>query len=833
MMKSYTYDEARAASLSYFDGDELAADVFVSKYALRDSDGNIVESTPVDMHRRLSREFARIEAKYPNPLDEEQIFELLDGFRRIIPQGSPMSGIGNEHQYQSLSNCFIIEAPMDSYGSIARADEEILQIQKRRGGVGVDLSNIRSRTQPVKNAARTADGIPIFMERYSNTTREVAQGGRRGALMETLDVRHPDIELFIDAKMDRKKVTGANVSTRINDEFMEAVVADADFDLRWPVTATPAEATVRRTVRARTVWDLIINAAWRDAEPGVLFWDTVIRDSMADVFAYKGFRTVCTNPCAELPLSPYDSCRLLLINVLNYVVHPFTATASFDFDAFKSDVEKAQRLMDDLVDLELEAIQKILDKVISDPEPESEKSREISLWCKVMNACSSGRRTGTGLTAVGDAVAAMGFRYGDPASIDLVESVYRALAVSAHASSVNMAKERGAFPAWEPKRYKDHPFAERLAAVSSEKTNQDFRKHGRRNIALTTTAPAGSVSVLTRTTSGVEPAYLLHYKRRKKLTQDEIDSGARIDTVDQLGDRWQEYDVFHPGVKQWMDVTGLTDIGLSPYWGATSNDVDWLASVDLLAAAQRWTEHSISKTINLPETATRELVSEVYLRAWKLGIKGVTVYRDKCRDGVLISADAVPSDRRDSVVDHHAPSRPKELQCDVHRASVQGQQYLVLVGLLDGRPYELFAGLQEHVDLPRKVKGGILIKNGKNKDGVATYNLRIPIGDDDSMVFKDVVNLFDNPVHGSFTRTISLALRHGVPVQYLVEQLRKDKNSDITSFSAVIARTLSKNYVQDGTKVTSTKTCGECGSSNLQYQQGCESCAACGSSKCG
>lgn len=833
-LTTYTYDEAREASIDYFGSDELAGNVFCSKYALRNDNDDLVEKTPADMHRRLAREFARIEANYPNPMSEDEIFELFDHFKRIVPQGSPMSAVGNPAQIQSLSNCFVIQAPADSYGSIARADEEVLQIQKRRGGVGLDLSNIRPRDLPVRNAARTSDGVGIFMERYSNTTREVAQGGRRGALMETIDVRHPDVGTFITIKSEKDergepvKVTGANVSVRVTDDFMGAVESSGTFALRWPVDSdTP---TVGSTVPARDLWNQMMFAAWDSGEPGVLFWDTVLRESMADVFADKGFKTVCTNPCSELPLSAYDSCRLLLVNVLTYVKYPFTAKAKFDFKAFGQDVEKAQRLMDDLVDLEIEAVDRIIAKVQSDPEAEHERERELDLWRKVRKACSQGRRTGTGLTAVGDAVAALGLRYGSPESIEVVEAIYKGLAVHAHASSVQMARERGSFPAWEPGRYADNPFAQRLREACDKETNSSFEFFGRRNIALTTTAPAGTVSMMTQTTSGIEPVYQLTYNRWKKLTEDDIKNGAQVDRTDALGDKWQKYVVFHHGLQRWMDATGETDVQKSPYWGASSNDVDWLASVDLLAAAQKWTEHSISKTINLPKTATVELVSQVYMRAWKAGIKGVTVYRDGSRAGVLTSTETQEG-RAKAITDNHAPTRPKELECDVHRVTIKGEQYLVLVGLMDNRPYEVFAGLAALVEVPKKAKKATLIKNGK-KDGIATYNLRIPLGDDDVLTLKDVVCLFDNPEHGALTRMLSLALRHGVPVQFVVEQCRKDKHSDLQSFSTVVARVL-KGYIKDGTGATTAeKSCASCGSTDLQYLQGCITCAACGSSKC-
>lgn len=835
--KTYSHEEAIKASVDYFDGDELAATVFVTKYALRGPKG-LLELTPRDMHRRLAREFARIEAKYPSPMNEDEIFALLDGFRYIVPQGSPMSAVGNPSQVQSLSNCFVIAPPRDSYGSIARADEEVLQIQKRRGGVGIDLSHIRPRGMNVRNAAGSSDGIGIFMERYSNTTREVAQGGRRGALMETIDVRHPDVETFIKIKNEkdkngkRTKVTGANVSVRVTDDFMKAVEAEKEFKLRWPVEGeTVFEAKAASAVE---LWKLMMFAAWDAAEPGVLFWDTILKWSMADEFADKGFRTICTNPCSELPLSAYDSCRLLLLNLHSYVKDPYTSKASFDHTLFAEHVVKAQRLMDDLVDLELEAIDRILAKIESDPEPMTEKDREIALWRNVRKACSDGRRTGTGITALGDALAALGQTYGSSDSIEATEAIYRSLAVHAHISSVRMAKQRGAFPAWEPGRYKDNLFAKRLRGACPDDVNRDFDKFGRRNIALTTTAPAGSVSTLTQTTSGIEPAYLLHYKRRKKLRESEISEGARVDHVDALGDKWQEYDVYHHGLKKWLDANPGSTVEQSPYHKATSSDVDWIASVDLLAAAQKWTEHSISKTINLPKEATVELVSEVYTRAWKLGIKGVTVYRDGCRDGVLVSAESKPAERLPgNIVERHAPKRPKVLDCDIQRATVnKTEKYVVLVGLLNGRPYEVFCGLSDKLEVPRRFDKGKLLKNGKNNDGLSTYNLSIDLGGDEPLIIKDVATMFGNTTYSSFTRMVSLALRHGTPVQFVCEQMSKSLDEDMQSFAKVVSRVL-KKYIPDGTAPASEKTCLSCGSSSVAYQQGCVTCLSCGSSKCG
>lgn len=1241
----FTHDEAMKACIEYFNGDELAATVFVTKYALKDRNGNLLENTPTQMHRRLAKEFARIEKKYPNPMSEDEIFDLLDKFKYIVPQGSPMSAIGNPHQVQSLSNCFVIESPYDSYGSIARADEEVLQIQKRRGGVGLDISNIRPNGVSVKNAAGTSDGIGIFMERYSNTTREVAQclhgdtqiltisgikpirdvksgdevwtregwvpvdnvlknkkslvevttnhgrrvicsldhvfhtpdgekplrdlvvgdsitqivgagwqgqpvklihnnyerkgennssrlhkhlkfpnfldtklaylvgqmygdgcveknnigiptsiaialsedwsgilekvvtyvndvfgyksepkkqggdrafryrinsreiikfladndmlkqkahdivfpntllsaptnvvfafiagffdadgcvqtkrkqykmssvnrefleqaqhvlsahgivskisaddkskqkanwsvcysltvnggksqnifaslmsesvkinklklppqkcdwtrttlrvrdlglkscnvsylanneqfvsyqtynrliedkllenkpvfllqdeivsieqafndvgqdvydlvlprehlffanglylhnSGRRGALMLTIDGRHTEVEKFVNIKQDKTKVTGANVSVKLTDDFMNAVKDDKEYTLRWPVNSSIEEAKVTKTILARDLWKQITHAAWASAEPGIFYWDTVKRLSMADEFADKGYETISTNPCGEINLGKNDACRLLIINLYSYVNKPFTKQASFNYQLFEKHAKKAQRLMDDLVDLELEAVDRIIAKILSDPEPSSEKIRELNLWKNIKNVGTNGRRTGTGITALGDTIAALGEIYGSKESIAITEKIYKALALNTHTESCKMARERGPFPAWESGRYSNHEFANRLMKELDQETNELFLNYGRRNIALTTTAPAGSVSTLTQTTSGIEPAYLLHYKRRKKLMQAEIDNGASVDFVDAMGDKWQEYDVYHHGVKKWMEITGETDITKSPYYKATSNDIDWLASVELLAAAQKWVEHSISKTINLPKDATEELVSDVYMRAWELGIKGVTVYRDGCRDGVLISTE----EKQETVVeqdkDRHAQKRPKELECDIVRTTIKGDKYLVLIGLIDGKPYEVFAGLSDKVEVPKKLKRGILVKNGKNKDGYATYNLVIKL-DDEELIFKDVSTLFDNTLHASFTRMVSLSLRHRVPVQFICEQLSKSIDEDMQSFSKVISRVL-KSYIPDGTKPASQKSCSACGSENVTYQEGCLTCLACGSSKCG
>lgn len=1138
--KTYSYDEVREASLAFFAGDEIAADAFAGKYALQDGSGAYLEKSPTDMHRRLASEFARIEAKYPDALSEADVYELFSTWR-IVPQGSPMSAVGNEHKVQSLSNCFVVPAPHDSYAGIMFSDQQLAQIMKRRGGVGLDISTIRPKGMKTANAAGTTDGIGIFMERFSNTCREVAQGGRRGALLLSISVLHPEIETFINIKRDLEKVTGANVSVRLTDAFMQAVEADDEFTLRWPVDVPIVDAKVTKVIKARSVWNQIIDSAWTSAEPGVFFWDTVVRETPSDMYADKGFRSVSTNPCVvgntlisiadgrnavsirqladegkdvpvystnvqtgqveikwgrnprltgeksevwklnlddgseliatpnhkiltrdlqyvelkdlkegmsifpfnsfehnnyrqivnsgvkmtggarrnrrqyrlihefysgklvdakinalhhvdfdskndrfdnlqimplaehielhasrirgeknpyhqmtpewkqnfashpaekngkwsgytneqliehgkklfkeqgkitsymwqsyakqnnlpqsltnksrfkswqdfanqvrnnhkvisvefvgyedvynitvddnhnyhvitsnsdnrfvtssgicvkncgEIVLSEYDACRLLLMNLTKYVVSPFLTNSHFDFSSFSDDVYKAQKLMDDLIDLEIEAIDRIISKIESDPEPLHVKRIELDLWNKIRETNVNGRRTGLGVTGLGDAVAMCGLKYGSDDSIELIEKIYRALAVYAHRSSVDMAESRGAFPVCEPERYKlAHPFFDRLKEHSTNKTNDKLTTIGRRNIALTTTAPAGTVSLLTQTTAGIEPAYKLEYIRRRKINPN--DKNSHVDFTDDLGDKWQEYVVHHHCFKQWMDATGKSKVEDSPYFGATALDVDWLKGVELQAVAQKWIEHSISRTANLPKDASKELVSKVYLEAWKRGCKGYTIYREGSRSGVLVSADDKKQLQPATINDTHAPKRPKELECDINRVTIKGESYLVLVGLLNGRPYEVFAGLSQHVEVPKKCKKGTLIKNGK-KDGVATYNVRIPLGDDDELLFKDIVGLFDNSVYGDHTRTISLALRHGTPVQYMCEQLKKHKNFDLQSFSSVVSRVL-KAYITDGTKVTAEKKCPDCGSANLVYQSGCVSCENCPWSKC-
>jgi len=1141
---SYTKNEVRERTNAYFENDELAPDVFM-KYALRDADDNLLEADPDMMHRRLAREFARIERKYPNPMDEESIYSLLRDFKYIVPQGSPMSGIGNPYQLQSLSNCFVIEQPNDSYGGILFSDQEQVQIMKRRGGVGFDISTIRPKGQPTSNAARTTDGIGVFMERFSNSCREVAQGGRRGALMLTIDCRHPEIETFIDIKRDLKKVTGANISIRFTDEFMRAVESGSEFTLRWPVEEPADSAQITKVVNAKHVWDKFIDAAWASAEPGALFWDTVIDNGIVDRYQDLGYKTISTNPCitgdaliavadgrnavsiaqlaaegrdvpvysvdlqsgktvvkmgrnprltgekkeiwkltlddgstlratpdhkillkdltyrnlcdlqpgdsivpfnsfnsngyrqvcntgeklqgegfrnrrqyrliheflrgsvdakthaihhadfdclndsidnltvmthdehrelhavkmrgsnnpyhrmdaewqekfashpgeqngrysgftneqliemgrrifdqqgqltrkawidhardvgaplhlandfrfgrfsnfksavinnhkvvsvesvghedvfnitvddnhnyfvitsgederfvessgicvkncGEIPLSPYDSCRLMVVNLTSFVKDPFTENAEFDFTEFGVTVYSAQRLMDDLVDLEVECVDRILEKIESDPQPDHVKRIERDLWNKIRAAGLNGRRTGLGITGLGDALAALGLKYGSDNSIHMTEVIYSWLAKYSHYSSLVMARERGAFPVWDYEKEKDHEYLKGVMGATSALHHDAldmWKTTGRRNIALTTTAPVGSVSCLTRTTSGIEPAFMLSYKRRRKITQGDLTS--REDYVDPLGDKWQEYTVYHHWFKKWMDVTGKSDPRESPYWGGTANDIDWSKSVEIQAAAQKWIDHSISKTCNLPNTATRETVNDVYMKAWKTGCKGFTVYRDGCRAGVLVAADEPKKESKKADDGRLVPKRPKSLPSDIHRVNIRNgdtpESWLVLIGLNEGKPYEVFCGIPENIEIPKKYKSGTLVKNGK-RDGVATYNLLVPVGEDDNLVFKDIVNLFDNPTQGAFTRTISLALRHEVPLHYVVEQLQKDKNSDMFSYARVIARVL-KGYIKDGTK-SSEKGCPECGNPELVYQEGCLSCKSCGYSKC-
>ena len=825
-----SFDAAMEKSLEYFGGDDLAANVFVTKYALTDKNGNVCEETPKDMHRRLSKEFHRIEKKYPNPMSEEEIYQLLDNFKYVVPQGSPMSGIGNPYQIQSISNCFVIESPHDSYGGILKVDQELVQIAKRRGGVGFDISSIRPKGLSTGNCARTTDGIEVFMDRFSNSCREVAQGGRRGALMLTISVHHPQIRDFVKIKRNLKRVTGANISVRLSDEFMNAVVNEEKFQVRFPVDSD--DPKISEMIDAKELWTEIIESAHACAEPGLLFWDTAKNMSPADIYEKEGFGSTSTNPCGEIILSAYDSCRLMLVNLKSFVREPYTKTAWFDFDAMATVSKKAQRLMDDMIDLEIEQVDKILQKIESDPEPDNVKKSERDLWAKIREQALLGRRTGLGVTAVGDAVAALGQKYGSDKSIETVEKIYKTLTVNAYRSSCVLAKERGAFEVHNHNRERNHPFLERIWEAAPD-VYEMSKKYGRRNIALTTTAPEGSVSVLTQTTSGIEPVYMLSYKRRKKLTEN--DKEQTPDFVDAVGDKWIEFDVLHHGLKNWMDVSGSDDVEESPYYNATAPEIDWVSKVKLQAAAQKWICHAISNTTNVPREIDVDTVKEIYIEGWKSGCKGVTVYRDGSRDGVLISngsdnGNGKKKKKNGKIISRSAPKRPEELECEIHQATIKGEKWTILVGLLHKRPYEIMGGLAEFIEIPKKYSTGIIRKRPrKTRDSI--YDL-IFGEDGNEVTIKDIVSVFDNPNHSSFTRTLSLALRHGAPIQYIVEQLQKDRDADLFSFSKVIARCL-KKYIKDGTR-PGKRNCENCGAENsLIYQEGCVMCKSCGHGKCG
>ena len=827
----YDYNEVYQASLEYFNGDELAASVFAGKYALQDNRGNYLELTPTDMHKRISKELARIEAKHPNPMSEIEIFSLLNKFKYIVPQGSPMSGIGNEAKIQSLSNCFVIESPADSYAGILKTDQEQVQIMKRRGGVGFDISTIRPKGMFTSNAAKTTDGIEVFLERFSNSCREVAQGGRRGALMLSISVHHPQIMDFIKIKRDLKKVTGANISVRVSDEFMEAVKLGQRYEQRWPVDSVNPEIS-NKDVYAQEVWNALIESAHASAEPGVLFWDTAKRMTPADAYESEGFGSTSTNPCGEIILSPYDSCRLMLVNLTSFVKNAWTQEAYFEWSHYAEVVQKAQRLMDDMIDLEIEQIDKILSKIESDPENDEVKYYEKNLWHNIRKVAVQGRRTGLGITGLGDCIAMLNQQYGDAESIKTTEEIYKWLAQNSYESSIQLAKERGAFPIFNKEKEENHPFLNRVISSLLPSRQADYKKYGRRNIANTTTAPAGSVSCLTQTTSGIEPAFMLYYKRRKKVQNDE-----EVTFIDDLGDKWTEYLVYHHKFKEWMEFTSECEwqednnpdnaVSHSPYAGATANEINWVAKVDLQAAAQKWICHAISNTTNLPADIDVETVKQVYMRGWETGCKGITVYRDGSRSGVLVSADEKKETKFEQ---RQAPKRPEVLECDIFHTSVKGERWVVMVGLLEGKPYEVLGGEANQIEIPRKYNKGILSKR-VFKTTNSKYDLTVGEGDDELSI-KDVVSVFDNPNHAGYTRVISTSLRHGVPAQFLVEQMQKDKNADLFSFSKVISRCL-KTYIQDGTK-SSVKICQNCGAEDsIVYQEGCEMCKSCGSSKCG
>lgn len=838
----YTQDEAIQASLDYFKGDSLAATVWVSKYALKDSQGNIFEKSPDDMHRRIASEIARIESKYANPLSEKEIFDLIKDFKYLVPQGSPMTGIGNPFQVASLSNCFVIGSDnSDSYGGIMKTDQEQVQLMKRRGGVGHDLSHVRPKGSPVKNSALTSTGLVPFMERYSNSTREVAQDGRRGALMLSVSVNHPDAADFIDAKMEQGKVTGANVSVRIDDIFMKAVKADALYEQKYPIFSdTPLYSKV---IKAKELWDKIIHNAWKSAEPGILFWDTIINESLPDCYADLGYKTLSTNPCGEIPLCAYDSCRLLAINLFSYVKNPFTKKASFDFELFKKHVAAAQRIMDDIIDLELEKIDVILEKINQDPESEEVKSVEKNLWLNIKHKANEGRRTGIGITAEGDMLAALGLRYGSDEGILFAEKIHQTLAVEAYRGSVNLAKERGMFAIYDAKREKHNPFLLRLKKADAELYTQ-MQKHGRRNIALLTIAPTGTTSLMTQTTSGIEPVFLPVYKRRRKVNPNDKD--ARVDFVDELGDSWEEYVVFHHRFKEWMMINGYDTsknysqeeidvlVEKSPYYKATSNDIDWLNKVKMQGKIQKWVDHSISVTINVPNETPEEMVNKLYMEAWEAGCKGVTVYRDGSRSGVLISNTEKKEEVKEIQANTFTTKRPQILEADVVRFQNSKDKWIAFIGLLDGKPYEIFTGLVDDEDgilIPRWVSEGLIIKN-KNEDGNTRYDFQYKNTRGYKTTIEGLSHKF-NPEYWNYAKLISSTLRHGMPIDKVVDlisSLQLDSES-INTWKNGVSRAL-KRYIVDGTEVRGQK-CSNCNSDNLIYQEGCLTCSDCGSSKCG
>ena len=844
--KTYTFDEAFKASLDYFTGDELAAKVWVNKYALKDAFGNIYEESPVDMHHRLASEIARVEKKYPNPLSEEELFNLFDHFRYIVPQGSPMTGIGNDFQIASLSNCFVIglDGDADSYGAIIRIDEEQVQLMKRRGGVGHDLSHIRPKGSPVKNSALTSTGLVPFMERYSNSTREVAQDGRRGALMLSVSIKHPDSESFIDAKMTEGKVTGANVSVKIDDEFMQAVVNGTPYKQQYPIDSS--EPTNVKEINAAELWKKIIHNAWKSAEPGVLFWDTILKESVPDSYADLGFRTVSTNPCGEIPLCPYDSCRLLAINLYSYVVNPFTKEAYFDFDLFRKHVILAQRIMDDIIDLESEKIEKILEKIDTDPESLEVKQSERHLWEKIQKKTLQGRRTGVGITAEGDMIAALGLRYGTEEATVFAEKVQKMLALAAYRSSVEMAKERGAFDIYDAKREEKNPFINRLREADPE-LYDDMVKYGRRNIACLTIAPTGTTSLMTQTTSGIEPVFLPVYRRRRKVNPN--DAEARVDFVDETGDAFEVYIVFHHKFVTWMLANGFSAskkytqeeveelVAKSPYYKATSNDVDWLQKVRMQGRIQKWVDHSISVTINLPADVTEDLVNSLYVEAWKCGCKGCTVYRDGSRSGVLLSTDNKKKKKEDCncmqppVI---VATRPRELEADVVKFQNNREKWIAFVGLLNGRPYEIFTGLaddEEGIMLPKNVSKGSIIKS-YDEDGQKHYDFQFKNKRGYKMTIEGLDGKFD-PEFWNYAKLISGVLRYGMPIDQVIKLVQgmELNNESINTWKNGVERAL-KKYLPNGTEAKGQK-CPNCGHETLVYQEGCLICTNCGASRCG
>ena len=841
----YSYDEAFKASLDYFAGDELAARVWVNKYAMKDSFGNIYEKSPADMHHRIASELARIERKYPNPVPEEEIFDLIDHFRYIIPAGSPMTGIGNDFQIASLSNCFVIgiDGDADSYGAIMKEDEEQVQLMKRRGGVGHDLSRIRPKGSPVKNSALTSTGLVPFMERFSNSTREVAQDGRRGALMLSVSIKHPDAEAFIDAKMTEGRVTGANVSVRIDDEFMRCATEGTPYRQQYPIDAEKPQ--MEKEIDAAALWKKIVHNAWKSAEPGVLFWDTIIRESLPDCYADLGFKTISTNPCGEIPLCPYDSCRLLAINLYSYVKNPFTPEAEFDFDLFRRHVQLAQRLMDDIIDLEQEKIDRILEKIASDPQSDEVKATERTLWEKIRRRTGQGRRTGVGITAEGDMLAALGLRYGTQKALDFAVEVQKTLALSAYRSSVTMAQERGAFEVFDAEREKNNPFMLRIKDADPQ-LYADMAQHGRRNIACLTIAPTGTTSLMTQTTSGIEPVFLPVYTRRRKVNPN--DPEVRVDFTDESGDAFEEYIVYHHKFLTWMRANGIDTekhytaeeieelVSRSPYYKATANDVDWLMKVKMQGAIQKWVDHSISVTVNLPATVDEELVNRLYVEAWKSGCKGCTIYRDGSRSGVMISVKK--KDEKPELPECRPPQvterRPDVLECDVVRFQNNKDKWVAFVGLLDGEPYEIFTGLQdddEGIVLPKTVTKGRIIKK-INPDGTKRYDFQF----ENKRGYKTTVEGLSekfNKEYWNYAKLISGVLRYRMPLQNVIRLVGslQLESENINTWKVGVSRAL-KKYITDGT-VAQGQKCPNCGKEELVYQEGCLICKNCGASRCG
>ncbi|MFO8129573.1 MAG: adenosylcobalamin-dependent ribonucleoside-diphosphate reductase [Bacteroidales bacterium] len=841
-LKKYPFEKVLEAATKYFEGDSLAANVWANKYALKDSQGHIYEQTPDEMHRRLAREIARIERKYADPLSEEQLFELFRRFRYIIPQGSPMAGIGNDFQISSLSNCFVVgnEGNSDSYGGILKTDQEQVQLMKRRGGVGHDLSGIRPSGSPVKNTALTSTGIVPFMERFSNSTREVAQDGRRGALMLTISIKHPDAENFIDAKMEQNKVTGANVSVKIDDAFMEAVKKDASYIQQFPVDSDHPMLT--KEINARELWSKIVHNAWKSAEPGVLFWDTVTREAVPDCYADLGFKTVSTNPCGEIPLCPYDSCRLLAINLYSYVDNPFTDKASFNSELFSEHAYYAVKIMDDIIDLEIEKIDAILAKIDADPEDEEIKRVERNLWQNIRKKTIQGRRTGIGITAEGDMLAALGSRYGSGEAIEFSTEVHKLLAIEAYRSSVKLAKQRGPFPVFDSEREKENPFMNRIKE-SAPAVYENMLRYGRRNIAMLTIAPTGSVSICTQTTSGIEPAYLIAYKRRRKVNPS--DKNVTVSFIDKVGDAWEEYNVFHPKFEVWLKMNGysvdeikqLPDkelqkiIKKSPYNQATSNDIDWVNKVKMQGSIQKWVDHSISVTVNVPAEATESLISDVYLTAWESGCKGMTIYRDGSRSGVLVGSGKAKEEDTNEFKETNAPKRPEVLEASVVRFQNDKEKWVAVVGLLNKKPYEIFTGKEEGFFVPKWVTEGKVVKT-KTESGANRYDFQFLDNDGYKTTMEGLSRQFDKE-YWNYAKLISGILRHGMPLPFVIElvsnlQLESDT---INTWKNGVVRAI-KKFIPSGTRVLKQvcEKCGEAGT--LQYQEGCEVCTNCGHSKC-